>query len=159
MTEMRTWAHFSMGLCLSSAGTYHDLSHSQLIGQLVALERELVIRREEEVANEGASRRRIRGWAEGQQEQGDIEAYGDASQYFPSLGDGGWLPLDLISAVHRCNSSATSSGSTLVRSQASDHCGFLVATPLVIPVGCFLDVSSLPRNTLEKNGMVGQISC
>jgi hypothetical protein len=30
-------------------------------------------------------------------------------------------PLDFNSAVHRCNSSATSSGSTRVRTQASDH--------------------------------------
>ena len=64
------------------------------------------------------------------------------------------LPLDLISEVQRCSNSATSSGSTLVRNHASDHCGFLLAVPLASGADCFLAASSLLLKTLEKKGML-----
>ena len=61
-------------------------------------------------------------------------------------------PLDLSSFVHSPSNSTTSSGSTLVRTQASDHCGFL----LTMGGGAtfFFAVASLPLKTREKKGMV-----
>ena len=67
-------------------------------------------------------------------------------------------PLDFISDVHRCSSSATSSESTLVRIQASDHCGFFLVTPMVRGAELFRAVSSLLLKTLEKNGMLANRS-
>lgn len=61
-------------------------------------------------------------------------------------------PLDLSSFVHSLSNSTTSSGSTLVRTQASDHCGFLLT--LGAGVTLFFAVASLPLNTREKKGMV-----
>ena len=68
-------------------------------------------------------------------------------------------PFDLISLVHSCSSSATSSGSTLVRSHASLHCGFFGALPFVSEVTPFL-LSSLLLKTLEKKGILSMtIGC
>ena len=63
-------------------------------------------------------------------------------------------PLDLISDVHSRKSSATSSGSTLVRNHASLHCGFLTALPFVSGAAFFRLASSLLLKTLEKNGIL-----
>ena len=70
------------------------------------------------------------------------------------LVDGGFCgrrfpPRDFISRVQVCKSSATSSGSTLVRSQASDHC-FLVAVVPLATGADFLRPSSLLLKTFEK---------
>lgn len=66
-----------------------------------------------------------------------------------------WLvcsPLDLSSFVHSLSNSTTSSGSTLVRTQASDHCGFLLT--LGAGATLFFAVASLPLKTREKKGMM-----
>ena len=64
------------------------------------------------------------------------------------------LPLDFNSAVHKCSNSTTSSGSILVRTQASDHWGFLCESPFARGAVFFLSWLSLLLNTFEKNGMV-----
>lgn len=58
------------------------------------------------------------------------------------------IPLDLISAVQACRSSATSSGSTLVRSHESSHLGCWTL-PLIAGVSALFDLSFF----LEKIGM------
>jgi hypothetical protein len=60
-------------------------------------------------------------------------------------------PLDLSSCVHPLNSSTTSSGSTLVRSHASLHCGLAGAPrPFARASASFFDLALL---FLEKNGI------
>jgi hypothetical protein len=60
-------------------------------------------------------------------------------------------PLDLSSCVHPLSSSATSSGSTLVRSHASLHCGLTgAACPFARASASFFDLALL---FLEKNGI------
>lgn len=64
------------------------------------------------------------------------------------------IPLDFISTVQPWRSSATSSGSTLVRSHASSHLGFATALPLTLGVLDFFDLSFF----LEKRGIASD-SC
>lgn len=60
-------------------------------------------------------------------------------------------PLDLSSCVHPLSSSTTSSGSILVRSHASLHCGLTgAACPFARASASFFDLALLFR---EKNGI------